>query len=316
MNTELHLQSTTSLYNGVKIPWLGLGTFALKDSSPIKNAIQIGYRSIDTASIYGNEQIVGEGIRQGIETANISRAQLFVASKIWITDQGYDETLAAYEKSIQKLGVNYLDLYVIHWPVKEKYKETWRALETLYKQERVRAIGISNFQIHHIEDIMESCEIKPMVNQIEYHPLLTQKNLYSFCYKQGIQLISASPFMKGQLLDNPILQNIAAKYNKSVAQIILRWNVQNHVIPIPKSSSKERILSNANIFDFQLKQEDMELIYSLNQNHRIGPDPNNSHTFLSVYHEWKQEKITAEEAMERIKMDPIIFYKRVSELEY
>jgi methylglyoxal/glyoxal reductase len=274
-----NLQDTTTLHNGVKMPWLGIGVFKVEEGPElvhaVKTAIKHGYRSVDTAAIYGNEVGVGQGIREGMEESGISREDLFVTSKVWNTDLGYESTLAAYETSLNKLGLEYLDLYLIHWPVEGKYKDAWRALETLYKEGRVKAIGVSNFQIHHLEDLMQDAEIKPMVNQVEYHPRLTQKELQSFCQKHGIQLEAWSPLMQGQLLDNEVLQEIANKYNKSVAQVILRWDLQNGVVTIPKTTKEHRIIENASIFDFELTEEDMERIDGLNQNHRVGPDPDN-----------------------------------------
>ncbi|MFP5114180.1 aldo/keto reductase [Bacillaceae bacterium C204] len=270
-----NLQSTTTLNNGVKMPWFGLGVFKVEEGpelvNAVKTAIQHGYRSIDTAAIYENE----EGVGQGIKESGIAREDLFVTSKVWNADLGYESTLAAYQTSLDKLSLEYLDLYLIHWPVEGKYKEAWRALETLYKEGRVRAIGVSNFQVHHLEDLMKGAEIKPMVNQVEYHPRLTQKDVQSFCREQGIQMEAWSPLMQGQLLYNEVLAAIAAKYNKSVAQIILRWDLQNGVVTIPKSTKEHRIIENAQVFDFELTQEDMHQINELNQNHRVGPDPDN-----------------------------------------
>ncbi|MEH7303733.1 aldo/keto reductase [Neobacillus drentensis] len=270
-----NLQSTTTLNNGVKMPWFGLGVFKVEEGpelvNAVKTAIQHGYRSIDTAAIYENEEGVGQGIRE----AGIAREDLFVTSKVWNADLGYESTLAAYQTSLNKLGLEYLDLYLIHWPVEGKYKEAWRALETLYKEGRVRAIGVSNFQTHHLEDLMKDAEIKPMVNQVEYHPRLTQKEVQAFCREHGIQMEAWSPLMQGQLLDNEVLVGIAAKYNKSVAQIILRWDLQNGVITIPKSTKEHRIIANSQVFDFELTQQDMHQIDQLNQNHRVGPDPDN-----------------------------------------
>lgn len=272
-----HLQDTTTLYNGVNIPWLGLGVFKVEEGlevvRAVKTAIQHGYRSIDTASIYGNEVGVGQGIREGMKEAGISREDLFVTSKVWNSDLGYESTIAAYEESVNKLGLDALDLYLIHWPVAGKYKEAWRALEKLYKEGRVKAIGVSNFQIHHLQDLMQDAEIKPMVNQVEYHPRLTQKELHSFCREHGIQLQAWSPLMQGLLLDNEVLQEIAIKYNKSVAQIILRWDLQHGVITIPKTTKEHRMVENASIFDFSLTEEEMERIDNLNKNERVGPDP-------------------------------------------
>nr|WP_164091081.1 aldo/keto reductase [Bacillus wiedmannii] len=274
-----NLQSTTTLHNGVEMPWFGLGVFKVEDGpelvEAVKSAIKAGYRSIDTAAIYGNEKAVGEGIRAGIKEAGISREDLFITSKVWNADQGYETTFAAYEESLKKLELDYLDLYLVHWPVEGKYKDTWRALETIYKEERVRAIGVSNFQIHHLQDVLAGAEIKPMINQVEYHPRLTQKELQAFCKEQGIQMEAWSPLMQGQLLDNETLQAIAEKHGKTTAQVILRWDLQNGVITIPKSTKEHRIIANADVFNFELTKEDMEKIDALNENHRVGPDPDN-----------------------------------------
>ncbi|MFH7832958.1 aldo/keto reductase [Bacillus luti] len=274
-----NLQSKAVLNNGVEMPWFGLGVFKVEEGpelvEAVKAAIKAGYRSIDTAAIYGNETAVGEGIRAGIEATGIAREELFITSKVWNADQGYEETIAAYEESLKKLKLDYLDLYLVHWPVEGKYKDTWRALETLYKEKRVRAIGVSNFQIHHLQDVIKDAEIKPMINQVEYHPRLTQKELQAFCKEQGIQMEAWSPLMQGQLLDNETLQTIAEKHGKTTAQVILRWDLQNGVITIPKSTKEHRIIANADVFNFELTKEDMEKIDALNQNHRVGPDPDN-----------------------------------------
>ncbi|SUV05232.1 aldo/keto reductase family oxidoreductase [Cytobacillus firmus] len=174
-----------------------------------------------------------------------------------------------------KLGLEYIDLYLIHWPVKGKYKETWKALETLYKEKKVKAIGVSNFQIHHLEDLMKDAEIKPMVNQVELHPLLCQSELRDFCRNQDIQIEAWSPLAQGELLENAALKEIAQKYSKSVAQVILRWDLQNGIVTIPKSIKEHRIIENADVFDFELSSEDMDKISSLNENRRVGPDPDN-----------------------------------------
>ncbi|MGG0755793.1 aldo/keto reductase [Brevibacillus laterosporus] len=274
-----NLQAATTLHNGTKMPWLGIGVFKVEEGSElvsaIKSAIKHGYRSIDTAAIYGNETSVGQAIHEGIQETNLPREDLFVTSKVWNADLGYEATLAAFETSLDKLGLEYLDLYLIHWPVKGKYKEAWRALEKLYKDGRVKAIGVSNFQIHHLEDLMEEAEIKPMINQVEFHPYLTQKELITFCRAHDIQMEAWSPLMQGQLLDNPVLQEIADKHGKTVAQVILRWDLQHGVITIPKSTKEHRIVENASVFDFELTKEEMDRIDALNQNHRVGPDPDN-----------------------------------------
>ncbi len=268
-----NLKETVTLHNGVKMPRLGLGVFKVSEGEEVvesvKAAIRNGYISIDTAAIYKNE----EGVGQAIKESGIAREELFVTSKVWNSDQGYETTLQAFEKSLNLLGLDYLDLYLIHWPGVDKYKDTWKALEKLYKDGRVRAIGVSNFQIHHLQDLMSDCEIKPMVNQVEFHPHLTQKELLAFCKNEGIQMEAWSPLKQGQLLEEPVLSKIAQKYNKSVAQVILRWDLQHDVVTIPKSIKENRIIENANIFDFELTQEDMENIDSLNQDSRAGSHP-------------------------------------------
>ncbi|MDM5452386.1 aldo/keto reductase [Peribacillus simplex] len=274
-----NLQDTTTLHNGVKMPWFGLGVFKVEEGPELVNAVKVaikhGYRSIDTAAIYENEEGVGQGILEGLKEAGISREDLFVTSKVWNADLGYESTIAAYEKSLKKLGLEYLDLYLIHWPVEGKYKEAWRALETLYKEGKVKAIGVSNFQIHHLKDLMKDAAVKPMVNQVECHPRLTQKEVQAFCKEQGIQLEAWSPLMQGELLDNDVLQAIAAKHGKSVAQVILRWDIQNGIVTIPKSTKEHRIVENSSVFDFELTEEELNQIDGLNQNHRVGPDPDN-----------------------------------------
>lgn len=276
MNSNMeNLQSTTTLANGVKMPWLGLGVYKVEDGQEVvdsvKYAIKAGYKSIDTAKIYENE----EGVGQAIKESGVSREELFVTSKVWNADQGYDTTIQAFETSLNKLGLEYLDLYLIHWPVEGKYKDTWKALEKLYKDGKIRAIGVSNFQVHHLEDLIAGAEVKPMVNQIEFHPLLTQTEVREYCKKQEIQVEAWSPLAQGELLDNEVLTQIAEKHGKSTAQVILRWDLQNEVVTIPKSTKEQRIIQNADVFDFELNAEEVEKINALNQNHRVGPDPDN-----------------------------------------
>jgi len=261
------------------MPWQGLGVFRVEDSpklvDAVKNAIKNGYRSIDGAAIYDNEVSMGEGIAEGIKAAGISREDLFITSKVWNADLGYESTIKAYETSLKKLALDYLDLYLIHWPVEGKYKDAWRALEYLYKKGRVKAIGVSNFQVHHLENLMKDAEIKPMINQIEFHPRLTQEKVRAFCKQNDIQVEAWSPLMVGKLFDNEILKEIAQNHNKSIAQVILRWDIQNGVITIPKSTKVGRIIENSQIFDFELTNEEVEKINSLNQDLRVGPDPDN-----------------------------------------
>ncbi|UZJ78029.1 aldo/keto reductase [Fictibacillus sp. KU28468] len=270
-----HLQDTTTLHNGVKMPWFGLGVYKVEEGDEVyqsvKSALSKGYKSIDTAAVYGNE----EGVGRAIKDSGIPREELFITTKVWNADQGYETTLAAYEESLKKLQLDYVDLYLIHWPVEGKYKETWRALEKLYIDGRVRAIGVSNFHVHHLKDVMADSEIVPMVNQVEFHPLLAQKELLAFCKENKIQMEAWSPLMQGELLNNPVLSEIAEKHNKSVAQVILRWDLQNGVVTIPKSVKDHRIQENSEVFDFELSAEDMEKINTLNEDQRVGPDPDN-----------------------------------------
>jgi len=266
------LNDCTTLRNGVKMPWLGLGVWQVKDGeeavSAVKAAIAAGYRSIDTAAAYRNEDGVGQAIRE----SGIDRQQLFVTTKVWNADQGYESTLAAFEASRGKLGLDYLDLYLIHWPGQDKYKDTWRALEKLYADGLVRAIGVSNFHPHHLEELMKDCKVVPMVNQVEFHPLLQQRELRAYCAQHNIQLEAWSPLMQGKL-DLPVLQELAAKYGKSPAQIVVRWDLQHGVVTIPKSIREARIRENSDVFDFELSAEDMARIDGLDANHRFGPDP-------------------------------------------
>jgi methylglyoxal/glyoxal reductase len=270
-----NLQDTTTLHNGVKMPWFGLGVFKVQEGSEVvesvKAALKNGYKSIDTAAVYKNE----EGVGQGIKEAGVPREELFITTKVWNSDQGYESTLKAFETSMEKLGLDYLDLYLIHWPVAGKYKETWKALEKLYKDGRVRAIGVSNFHVHHLKDLMTDAEIKPMVNQVEYHPHLAQTELLEFCKAEGIQMEAWSPLKQGELLSEPTIVEIAEKNKKSPAQVILRWDLQNEVVTIPKSIKEHRITENADIFDFELSAADMDRLNSLNKNERVGPDPDN-----------------------------------------
>jgi diketogulonate reductase-like aldo/keto reductase len=269
------LQDTTTLHNGVKMPWFGLGVYKVQEGEEalqsVKAAIKAGYRAIDTAALYQNEESVGQAIKE----SGVAREELFITTKVWNEDQRNDSVLEAFETSLKKLDLDYVDLYLVHWPVKDKYKETWKVLEQLYKDGRVRAIGVSNFQIHHLEDLMSVAEIKPMVNQVELHPLLAQVELREYCKKQEIQIEAWAPLAQGRLLDNPVLQEIASSHHKSIAQVILRWDLHNKIVTIPKSVKESRIIENANIFNFTLNQEDIEKINALNENKRFGADPDN-----------------------------------------
>jgi len=270
-----HLADTVTLNNGVKMPWLGLGVWRVEEGPTVEQsvaaAIANGYRSIDTAAVYGNEAGVGKAVRE----SGVKREELFITTKVWNADQGYDSTLRAYEASLERLGLDYVDLYLVHWPVKGKYRETWKALVKLYEDKRVRAIGVSNHQIHHLNDIIEDTGVVPAVNQVECHPLLSQKPLLAYCNEKGIRLEAWSPLMQGNNLDHPTLVSLAKKYNKTPAQIVIRWDLQNGIVTIPKSTKEARIKENADVFDFELSAEDVQAIDAMNENRRFGSDPDN-----------------------------------------
>lgn len=273
--TLTDIYGTTTLHNRVEMPYFGLGTFQLGPYQEIKtavtSAIDAGYRLFDTASFYDNEKELG----RAFQAASLPREHLFVTSKVWNSDHGYDNTIRAFETSLERLRLDYLDLYLIHWPVPGKFNETWQALETLYQHGRVRAIGVSNFLQPQLEDLLAQCSIKPMVNQLEFHPRLVQPTLLDFCQTHHIQCGSWSPLMNGRVFKIPLLQELAAKYGKNIVQLVLRWNLQKSVVVIPKSSQPHRIRENADIFDFSISKTDMSRIDALDQGLRLGPNPNN-----------------------------------------
>lgn len=268
------INHTVTLNNGVKMPQLGFGVYKVEEGqeviNAVKTALEVGYRHIDTAALYQNEQGVGQAIRE----SGIPREQIFITTKVWNSDQGYESTLQAFETSRRKLGVDYVDLYLIHWPVAGKYKDTYRALEKLYADGVVKAIGVSNFQTHHLDDLLTTAQVMPTINQIELHPLLTQEKVTTYCHGKNIHITAWSPLIRGNL-DIPLLVELSSKYGKTPAQIVLRWNLQKGIITIPKSVRAERIRENANIFDFELSAEDIAAIDQLNRNERTGPDPDN-----------------------------------------
>ncbi|ULO08602.1 aldo/keto reductase [Paenibacillus sp. 19GGS1-52] len=263
-----------TLNDGVTMPWLGLGVWQTKDGDEVIHAVnaavETGYRSIDTAAGYNNEEGVGQAIRE----CGVSRDELFITTKLRNPDQGYESTLKAFEVSRRKLGLDMIDLYLIHWPVAGKYRETWKALIHLQKEGHIKSIGVSNFQVHHLKDIIEDTGVIPVVNQVEFHPLLTQRELLKYASEQGIQIEAWSPLMQGHL-DLPLLKELAERYGRTPAQIVLRWDLQQGVITIPKSVHTERIKENAGFFDFTLSDEDVKAISDLNEDHRFGPDPDN-----------------------------------------
>lgn len=258
------------------MPQLGFGVYKVTNEEikdAVTHALNAGYRSIDTAQFYDNEAGVGEAIKE----SGIPREEIFVTTKVWNTHHGYDKALEAFEQSLTLLNLDYIDLYLVHWPMPkyDLYVETYKALEKLYHDGRVRAIGVSNFHIEHLERLLTECEIKPVVNQVECHPYLQQKELKAFCKENDIVVEAWSPIAKGgEVLQDEIIKEIADKYGKSAAQVVLRWHMQEGTIAIPKSVTPSRIKENIDIFDFSLTDEEMEKIASLDRNHRIGKDPN------------------------------------------
>lgn len=273
MKIQQDLSDSALLNNGVTMPWFGLGVWRAQSGLETKQAVEWalarGYRHIDTASIYGNEQDVGEGLR----ASGVPREEVFVTTKVWNTDQGYDNTLRAFDASLARLGLDYVDLYLVHWPVKGKFKDTWGALERLYAQQRARAIGVSNFLEHHLEDLLGMANVIPAVNQVEFHPRLQQPGLQRCCREHGIQLEAWAPIMKGRVNDIPELQEIAARHGKTPVQVTLRWELQRGIVTIPKSVHQERIDSNANVYDFLLDEADLARIDALDTGERVGPHP-------------------------------------------
>lgn len=260
------------LNNGISIPSIGFGTYGathpLLLASSLRSALELGYRHIDTASFYNNETIIGETLSENI----VSRKDLFITSKLWLNEHGYEKALHAFSESTHKLKTDYLDLYLIHWP-QTLNLETWKALEKLYTEGYVRAIGVSNFNISHLKELIASCNIPPAVNQIEFHPHLVQSDLLHFCQTYGIQTEAWSPLMRGQIFKEPLLQALADKYHKSIAQIVLRWDLQMGLSAIPKSIKINRLKENMDLFDFEITMQDMASISHLNDGTRIGCDP-------------------------------------------
>ena len=273
----MNLQSTRTLANGVEMPIFGLGVYKMTDPQEtieaITKALQVGYRAIDTASLYYNEEQVGEAIRH----SGVAREEIFVTTKVWNTDQGYDNTLKAFEVSLKKLNMDYVDLYLTHWPVEGKYPDTYRAIERLYEEKLIRVPGVSNHHAHHLEQLLRSANVPPMVNQVEAHPYLSQEPLRTFCREHHIAVTAWSPLGRGGVLQDETIIKIAEKYGKSAAQVVLRWHLQHNIMVIPKSVTPSRIEENANIFDFVLSSEDMTVIDGLNRNQRFGKDPDNFH---------------------------------------
>ncbi|MBN6037228.1 aldo/keto reductase [Amycolatopsis sp. 195334CR] len=266
---------TVTLNNGVVMPQLGYGVFQVPDAetaAAVTSALEAGYRSIDTATVYGNER----GVGQALADSGIAREDLFVTTKLWNSDQGYDQALRAFDASAERLGLDYLDLYLIHWPTPERglYTETWRALEKLHADGRVRAIGVSNFQPSHLDELARTSSVVPAVNQVEVHPYLQQAEVREYDEKHGIATEAWSPLAKGgDLLADPVVRELASKHDRTPAQVVLRWHLQLGNVVIPKSVTPARIRENLAVFDFALADEDLSALASLDRGERTGPDP-------------------------------------------
>ncbi|PSS45142.1 oxidoreductase [Arthrobacter woluwensis] len=272
-----HIPSV-ALNNGVLIPQLGFGLYKVPGedvANLVPAAVDAGYRHFDTAAMYGNELALGRALGAQLEDGSLSREDFFITSKVWNDQQGYDATLRSFDDSMIALGLDVLDLYLIHWPVAGRglYLETYRALETLYREGRVRAIGVSNFQVDHLERVLEERDVVPAVNQVELHPWLQQRELRAFHARHGITTEAWSPLARGALLDDSVLADVAAKHGRSVAQIALRWQIQEGIVVFPKASSAERIRQNADLFGFSLDQEDLDWIAGLDRDFRSGSHP-------------------------------------------
>jgi methylglyoxal/glyoxal reductase len=269
------LNSFARLNNGVDIPRLGLGVYKIEDGescyAAVKEAIHTGYRHFDTATIYNNEVSVGKAVRE----CGLPRAELFVTTKLWNIDQGYGEAIKAFNLSLKRLGLEYIDLYLVHWPVSGKRKESWKALETVYSEGKCRAIGVSNYMRSHLDELTGFCKVVPAINQIELHPFnyLYRKELVDFCFSGKIQVEAYSPLVKGTRLKHPILEEIARQYGKTAAQVLIRWALQMNWVVIPKTQTPARIRENADVFNFEISKEDITRITALNDNYLCSWDP-------------------------------------------
>ena len=271
--SSISSQTEIKLHNGILMPRIGLGvydpSFSDEVYGAVKLAFELGYRLVDTAAVYRNEDQVGRALRE----SGIKREEVFITSKVWDTDQGYDSTLRAFDVSLQKLGLEYLDLYLVHWPVKATRKETYKALEALYKSGKVRAIGVSNYLTPHIEELLTYAEIVPMVNQFELTPFLYDRNTVELCLRHSIAVQSYSPLVRGRKSSHPLLQELASKYNCSTYQILLRWAIDHGFSTIPKSVKLERLIENREIDSFSLNNDDLAQLDTLHDGTRVAPDP-------------------------------------------
>ncbi|MCZ8344064.1 MAG: aldo/keto reductase [Leptospira sp.] len=270
--TKLNIDSTLITNQSIPVPVLGLGVWKSKPNEcyqAVLSALEFGYRHIDTAAIYGNESDVGRAIKD----SSIPRNQIFLVTKLWNADQGYDSSFIALDRSLEKLGTDYVDMYLIHFPVTGKRLASWKALGEIQKSGKARSIGVSNFMVNHLEELIKESGTVPAMNQVEYHPFLQDQSLKEYCKKQNILLEAYSPLAHGSKLEDPRLSELAKKYNKSNAQILIRWSLESGNVVIPKSKSKERIKENALVFDFELEESDKSLIDSWSENFRTCWDP-------------------------------------------
>jgi diketogulonate reductase-like aldo/keto reductase len=267
------MKDCARLNNGLVMPWLGLGVHRVSDGQEVeqavRNALQIGYRSIDTASVYGNERGVGEAMRE----SGVPREDIFLTTKVWNDAQRERRVLVAFEESLERLGADYVDLYLVHWPVVGRSQETWQVMEEIYQSGRAKAIGVSNYLVHHLDDLLPNTQTVPTVNQIEFHPCLVQPDLLAYCQDHKIQVQAWSPLMVGQILSEPAVQKLADKHQKTPAQIVLRWDLQHQEVTIPKSVHANRLAENTQIFDFELSEADMNTLDALDEGKRVGPHP-------------------------------------------
>jgi len=271
---SLNINSKVKLNNGVEMPLFGLGTWEISEGETIVNAVQLaisnGYRHIDTARIYGNEKGVGKGIKLSLEEQGIKREDIFITTKLWIDSFKYEKALKAFNRSLNNLGLDYVDLYLLHWPEPTYRREAWKALETILKEGKARSIGVSNFYQYHLDELLSGTDIIPAVNQVEFSPYLYLKELKEYCDNKGIRLEAYSPLTRGRKLNDIKLMDMANKYNKSSAQILIRWGLQHNVIEIPKSSTEVHIIENSKIFDFTISEEDMAILDKFNEGFYVG----------------------------------------------
>jgi len=275
-NMQATIEPVAKLNNAVMIPCLGLGVYQSPPGQTTQRAVEyalkIGYRHIDTARIYNNESDVGTALRK----SGIKREEVFITTKLWNSDHGYDKALRACDESLRRLGLKYLDLYLIHWPVPEIRNESWQALTQLLRDGKCRSIGVSNYTIQHLTELFDKSEIAPMVNQVEFSPFLYQKQLLDYCEKNKIQVEAYSPLTQGEKLNHQKIQQIAKRHDKTPAQVLIRWSLQHNLVTIPKSVREERIKENSQVFDYNLTNDDMRILDSLNENFRNSWDPTNA----------------------------------------